>query len=229
MAKKKMMGIFASPKNILIKIPKHEWNNIFSVWITRHDGSREKLFKEVEAEAGYEARFKQNVSVGNIIAAGHEVAGIMKGDIAVIDYLVTGQDDSLIGYQDGHRIVSIRAKTTYHDSDSTPMINGRKTWVRGDYDFLSPFLGVVRMGKVIAREPYVFLKYEEPERLAVSESGMLNMREDYVCIREIISAHPSTGFKDGDKVYVKASDLFERTINNAHMSVVFDSDIQGVL
>ena len=220
-----MLNLVVHPKRVLIKITQSEWNNLFSIYITRHDGSRVQLFSDVEVEEGYERRFKQNVSVGTIVAAGTEVVGVMKGDIAIIDYLVTGNDDSLVGYQNGNRLVSIRAHTTYHKSDSTPMLDGRKTWKKGDYDFLSTLLGVVRMGKIKAFHPYVFLKYEKATRLAVDQGGLMKVEVDNVCTREVISAHPSSGYSDGDKVVIKESDLFSRFIDNKEVSVVFEQDI----
>lgn len=223
--KKQMMNLVVHPKRVLIKITKSEWNDLFSVWITRHDGIRVQLFSDVEEEEGFERRFKQNVSVGSVVAAGTDTTGLMKGDVAIIDYLVTGNDDALIGYQNGNRLVAIRAHSTYHDKDSIPMLDGRKTWKVGDFDFLSPLLGVVRMGKIKAFHPYVFLKYEPAYKMAVGKSGMMKMSVDDVCVREVIAAHPSSGYQDGDKVYIKESDLFSRFIDKKEISIVFEQDI----
>lgn len=220
-----MMNILVHPKRVLIKITQSEWNNLFSVWVTRDDGSRIQLFSDVEEEEGYERRFRQNVSVGNVVAAGTEVKGIMKGDVAIIDYLVTANDDALVGYQNGNRLVAIRAHTTYHETDSTPMLDGRKTWKKGDFDFLSTLLGVVRMGKIKAFHPYVFLKHEKATKLAVAKSGLLREETEDICTREVISAHPFSGYKDGDKVMIKESDLFSRYIDNKEVSIVFEQDI----
>lgn len=231
MAKKQMMDIRVHPKNVLIKITKHEWNEMFSIWVTRNDGSRMQLFTDVEEEEGFDRRFRQNVSVGNVVAVGDLVQGVKKGDIAIIDYLVTANDDAVIGYQGGNRLVSIPAHTTYHKKDSAPMIDGRKTWKGGDFDFLSSLLGVVRMGKIISFHPYVFLKYETTTKLAVGEGGLLR-EKDYaktICKREVISAAIDSGYKDGDKVLVSENDLFSRHIQNKEISVVFERDIIACL
>lgn len=224
-----MMGIVPHPDKVLIKITKSEWNDLFSVWITRHDGERVQLFTDVEEKEGYERRFKQNVSVGTVVAVGTNVSGVLKGDIAIIDYLVTAQDDSLIGYQNGNRLVSIKAKTTYHEYDSAPMFNMRKTYKKGDYDFLSPLIGVVRMGKVKAFTPYVFLKYESNEKLSVGEGGLVREVEHGLCKREIIGADAKSGYVDGQKVLVHEMDLFSRHVDKKEISVVFEQDIRMVV
>jgi len=225
MAKKEMMQMAVHPKKVLIKITKQEWNDLFSIWVTRADGKRVQLFTDVEESEGFERRFKQNVSVGNIIAAGNSVSGIMKGDVAIIDYLVTGGSDALVGYHFNNMVVAITAHTTYHDKDSRPMIDGRKTWKKGDYDYLSPLLGVVRMGKIKAFHPYVFLKYEAATKMSVAESGLLKEETDDVCIREVLAAHPDSGLVDGDKVVIKEGNLFSRFIDKKEISVIFEEDI----
>ena len=84
------------PDKVLIKITKDEWRDLFSIWINRANGERVQLFTDVEESDGYERRFKQNLSVGTIVAPGANVSGVIKGDVAIIDYLVTGADDGLV-------------------------------------------------------------------------------------------------------------------------------------
>jgi hypothetical protein len=233
MEKKKMLMMEVHPKNVLIKITQSEWNDLFSIWITQKDGNKVQLFSDVEEPEDYERRFRQNVSVGNIISVGSKVKGLLKGDIAVIDYLVTANHDSMVGIQFGNRIVSIKADTTYHTFDSPPQIDGRKTYKEGDYEEISPLLGFVRMGKLYARSPYVFLKFEDPTKIAINKSGMMIEKEDTICTREVIAASPDTDYKEGDRVLIKESDLFSRFIENdkgrKEISVIFQNDILGLL
>lgn len=227
--KKEKLLIEPHPERVLIKITSSEWNNLFSVWVRRNDGSKVQLFTDLEEDAAYEKKFQQNVSVGTIVAAGTKVEGILKGDVAIIDYLVTGSDDSMIGVVGGNRLIAIPAKTTYHTDDALPYVDGKKAWVVGDYDTVSPLLGVVRMGKLIARRPYIFLKYEKAEQLKVSKSGAMYEEADPICTREVISAPPDTGIKDGDKVMLKEANLFFRVIDGKTISVIFEEDILCVL
>jgi len=226
---KERLNITVHPDRLLIKITAADWGNLFSVWIRRNDGSQVQLFTDMEEDAAYEKRFQQNVSVGTIVAAGTNVEGILKGDVAIIDYLVTGADDSLIGVTNGNRLIAIPAKTTYYTEDALPYVDGKKAWVVGDYDIVSPLLGVVRMGKLIARRPYVFLKYEKAEQLKVSASGAMYEETEPICTREVISAHPDTGLKDGDKVALREANLFFRLIDGRTISVIFEEDILCVL
>lgn len=219
------MQLEPHPDKVLIKITKDEWNNLFSIWITRHDGERIQLFKDTEAETGHEQRFRQNLSVGNVVAVGKNVKGVLKGDLAIIDYLVTGNDESLVGHHYENKMIVIPAFTTYHEKDAAPLIDGRKTYKKGDYDTLSPLLGVVRMGKVLPFRPYVFLKYENPSKMKVTKSGLQIEEEDDVCQREIVGAHKDSEYKDGDKVLIKEANLFTRSIDGKEISVIFEEDI----
>lgn len=227
--KKELLKILVHPDKVLIKITQTEWSNMFSVWIRRDDGTRVQLFTDVEEDHSYERRFQQNLSVGTIVAAGSNVEGILKGDVAIIDYLVTGSDDALVGITNGNRLIAIPAKTTYHTEDALPYVDGKKAWITGDYDTVSPLLGVVRMGKLIAMRPYVFLKYENAVKTMVAEGGSMYETADPICTREIISAHPQSGYKDFDKVILKEADLFERIIDGKTISVILEEDILAVV
>lgn len=223
--KKQILNLVVNPNKVLIKVTKAEWNDLFSIWITRADGTREQLFKSIEEEEGFEQRFKQNVSVGNIVAVGTNVKGIMKGDIAIIDYLVTGADDGLVGVQGGNRLVAITGKTTYHESNSVPMLDGRLTWKEGDFKEISPLLGVVRMARLKAFHPHVFLEYQNPTRMVATPAGLVMEHTDNLCTRKVLSASPESGYADGDTVLIKEGDLFFRTIDKKMISVVFEDDI----
>lgn len=219
------MTIEPNPDNVLIKVTQDEWAKMFSVKVKREDGSEVDLFRDVEEMEGYERRVKQNVSVGTIIAVGSNLKGIIKGDIAIIDYLVTGTDDAIVGYHKGAKLISIPAVTTYHTQSAPPYIDGRRAWVTGDIDTLSPLLGIVRMKKAIAFHPYIFLVHEPPTKIRVAEGGMLLEESKEICSREVISASPNSGYNDGDRVVLKEQDLFTRIIDNKKISVIFESDV----
>jgi hypothetical protein len=224
MQKEKVI-ITPHPDKVLIKITHAEWHALFSVWIKRSDGSKVQLFTDVEEEEGYEGRFKQNLSVGNIVAVGSNVKGPLKGDIAIIDYMVTGTHDSVIGFHNGAKIISIDAFSTYHDSDSPEQLGGRRAWIKGDFNVVSKLLGLVREKKLIALRPYIFLTYEPTQRLSVSESGLAMETNDKLLTREVLAAHPDTGYSDGEKVLIGDDDLFTRVIDGKQISVVMERDI----
>ena len=228
MEDKQITGMVVHPTKVLAKITKGEWDALFSINIKRADGTIAKLFTDVEENEGYEKRFQDNVSVGTIVAVGSKLKGIQKGDVAILDYLVTGTNDSLVGYHKGHKTVAIPANTTYHTSDSTPQLDGRLTWKKGEFDQISPLLGVVRMKKLYARSPYVFLEYQNPAKLNIAASGVMAEVVDDVCVRRVIGASADSGYKDGDEVYLKEETLFSRQLDGKEISVVFEQDIMGL-
>lgn len=229
MQKKEKMYITPHPDKVLLKITADEWAELFSVWIKRADGTKVQLFTDVQEDEGYEKRFKQNVSVGTVVAVGSNVKGIMKGDTAIIDYLVTGEDSSLVGFHNGHKLVSIKADTTYHTEDAAPYQDGRKAWNEGDYEDISPLLGYVRFNKVIARRPYVFLKQESNTKMQVSNGGLISETIEDVCTREVIAAHPDSGYKEGDMVVLKEMDLFSRNVGKKEISVIMEADLLAIV
>jgi hypothetical protein len=226
--KKERISIIPHWDKVLIKVSKQDWNSQFSKYITVK-GKKVELFIDTPEEEGYEKRFQQNVSVGAVLAVGEKVKGLLKGDIAIIDYTVTGNDDSLIGFVNGDKVVSIPAYSTYHDEDSIPQMNGRHSYVAGDFDYLAKILGVIRGGKLIAFSPYVFLKHEDANKLKVSKGGVMYEEVDQICQREVLASGEDSVCKEGAIVLLKESDLFPRTIDGKEISVVFESDIIGVI
>lgn len=226
--KKERMTIIPHWNKILIKVSKQDWNSQFSKYITVK-GKKVELFIDTSEEEGYDKRFQQNVSVGVVLAVGEKVRGLLKGDIAIIDYTVTGNDDALIGFINGDRVVSIPAYSTYHDEDSPPQMNGRHSYVEGDFDYLAKLLGVIRGGKLISFSPYVFLKHENANKLKVSPGGVMYEEVDQICKREVLASGEDSVCKEGATVLLKESDLFPRTIDGKEISVVFESDIIGVI
>lgn len=228
MAKEKMT-LTPHPNKILVKITKANWNSLFSKYIKTSDGKEVELFTDIQEEQGYEKQFQQNVSIGKIIGTGENVTGIKPGDMAIIDYLVTTSGDSLVGYINGDMIVCITAETTYHKEDSPPNMNGRNAYVVDDYEEISLLYGVVRDKKLIPRDPYVFLVYENPNKLTVSKQGLMTEEVERICARKVLASHDKSICKEGQKIIVKEFDLFERTIDSKILSVVFEQDLIAVI
>lgn len=225
---KEKIQIVPHPDKVMIKVSAANWNSLFSKYVIGKNGKKIALFTDIEEEQGFERRFQQNVSVGVIVAVGENISGILKGDIAIIDYSVTGNDDALIGFIDGNRLISIGAVTTYHAEDSTPQMNGRLAYVKGDCDFLSKLLGVIRMGKLIAFPPYVFLKHENASKLKVTDKGLMVDEVEDICKREVLASAKGSVCTEGDKVILKEGDLFGRVVDGKEISVIFESDVIAV-
>lgn len=225
---KEYVVVTPNPDKVLILITKTNWNSIFSKWIKTKKGKDVELFTDIPEDDGYERRFQQNVSVGKVIGTGANVTGVKVGDMAIIDYLVTGNNDYTVGFVNGDRIVAVDAVTTYHEEDSVPNMQGRNAYVVGDYDNLSPLYGVVREKKLIPRNPYVFLVYENPLKLSVSDAGLQYEEMDKVCTRKVLSSHEESICEDGDTVVIKELDLFERIVDNKILSIIFEQEIIAV-
>lgn len=228
MKQKEKVQISPHPDKILIKVSKASWNSLFSKYITVKGGKKVELFTDIEETEGFEGRFRQNVSVGIIVAIGKNITHILPGDVAIIDYAVTGNDDALVGFVKEDRIISIDAVTTYHKENSVPNLNGRHAYVEGDYDNLSRLLGVVRMGKLMALSPYVFLQHEPASKLAVSKEGLLHVKQDGICKRKVLSADKDCIAKEGDTILIRETDLFSRIVDKKEISVIFDRDVLAV-
>lgn len=229
MKQKEKVQIMPHKDKVLIKVSKANWNSLFSKYITVKGGKKVELFTDIEETEGYEGRFRQNVSVGIIVAIGKNITHILPGDVAIIDYAVTGNDDALVGFVKGDRLISLDVITTYHKEDSIPQLNGRHAYVEGDYDNLSRLLGVIRMGRLMALSPYVFLQHENATKMVVSkDQGLQYQRTDGICKRKVLSGDKDCIAQEGDTVIIRETDLFSRIVDKKEISVIFDRDILAV-
>lgn len=226
---KETINIIPNPDKVLIRINKADWNSLFSKYVKGADGKLTEIFIDIEEASGFDRRFQQNVSIGTVIAVGKFVRGVQKGDMAIIDYLVTVSDDYVVGFVNGERIVAINGHTTYEEADAPPSLTGLSAYVKGDYDHISLLYGVVRDKEIISRSPYVFLIHQNPLKVLVSESGNTYEEMEQLCTRTVMANNEGTYCKQGDKVAIKASDISERIINNKTLSVAFQEDILAVL
>ena len=227
---KEILTIIPNPNKVLIKITKGNWNSVFSKYIKDKNGKEVELFIDIEEASGFERRFQQNVSIGKVVAVGTNVAGVLPGDMAIIDYVVTGTDDYTVGFINGERMVCIDAETKYHTEDSVPNLNGMNTYNKGDFDEISLLYGIVRDKKAYSRTPYVFLVHENPLKLRATASGSIFEEMETMCTRTVLASNEGSICKEWDRVVVKESDITERiTSDNKTISVVFEQDLIAVL
>lgn len=220
------MTIMPNNGRVLIRVPNADWNSLFSKYVTDKDGKKTELFVDVEEPDGYDRRMQQNISVAQVVAVGVGVDGIQKGDMAIVDYLVTGTNDMMVGASNGERIFSVPAATTYHLEDSVPTVQGRLTFAKGDFDSISPVFGYVREGKVYTFPPYVILKKSEKSNTKVSESGIVYEEQSDIVEMEVLS--DSENYSCGDIVIINQGDTFDREIGGKAICVCFDIDVIGL-
>lgn len=222
----KKLSIIPAPNRMLIKITRKQIDDLISKEITLDDGTKKRLFFEPILHAqGYDAAYRQNVSVGEVIGVGNDLDqfDVKVGDVAILDYLASTDDEELVGFFNGDKIISILAETTYYKESAT-IIHGKAGWLKGDFDNISRILGVVRGDKLMPFDPYVFLEYKSDLLKIVSPHGELHSLEK-VYERTVLSAREGGDYKCGDVIRIKGDDLFERDVNGSKVSICFKSDI----
>lgn len=223
--KHKKLSIIPAPDRLLIKITKKQIDDLISKEIIKEDGTKARLFFEpILHDPGYEAKFRQNVSVGEVIGVGGKIRGVLTGDVVILDYLVSSDDDDVVGFFNGDKIISILGNTTYHDT-SAPIIHGHAGWVKGDYDNISRILGVVRGDNLVPFDPYIFLEYKSDLLKIISIHGDKMRSQDKVYERTVLSSPENSEYKCGDIIRIKNQDIFERDVNGSKISIAFKNDI----
>lgn len=217
--------ITPAPNRLLIRITKQQIEDLISKVITRDDGTKAKLFFEpMRFDEGFERRFQQNVSVGEVIGVGADVMGIQVGDTAILDYLVSNITEDTIGYLNGDQLISIIAATTYHENDAI-VVNGRRAWVKGDFDYISRIYGIVREDKLIPFDPYIFLEYKSDVMKILNPRGESVRENTQVIHRNVIAVPEGCGYDCGDRVFMKKDDWFDREIGGHAIAICFRQDI----
>lgn len=223
--KHEKLSIIPAPNRVLIRITNQQVEDLISKVIKRDDGSTARLFFEpIHAGEGYDRRFQQNVSVGEVIAVGVNVLGVSIGDTVILDYLVSNLTDDLIGFFNKDQLISILAHTTYHQNSSV-LINGRRAWAKGDYNHISRILGVVRGDELIPFDPYVFVEYESDLLSILNDIGQ-RMRSTATVIKRTVIASPENCiYKFSDVIVLKRDDWFDREVVGRKIAIVFKQDI----
>ena len=224
--KHKKVSIIPAPDRLLIRITRKQMDDLISKEIMLDDGTKKRLFFEpILHDPGYERRYRQNVSVGEIIGVGSNVEGVKVSDVVILDYLVSADEtDDLVGFFNKDRVISILAQTTYH-KDSALVIHGHAGWLKGDFDNISRILGVVRGDNLIPFDPYVFLEYKSDLLKIVSIHGENIRSKESVYERVVLSVPKNCKYKAGDIIRIKNEDLFEREVNGRTISIAFKNDI----
>jgi co-chaperonin GroES (HSP10) len=222
------------PEKVLIKITAEEREKLFKKRIKREDGSECDLFLTVEADKDNDRRSTIFVQTGIIMRVGSKIKNVYEGDTAILNYTTDNNDTIIVGYDNGNKMVVIDGNTTYHDRDEIVFANRRtpkNTIVskRGDYDNISPLLGVIRNEEIIARMPYVFLSHEKNVIAKVSGAGILYEETQEIYERKVVSISEESmkkyHVKNGDVVMVKDTDTFNIGVGNKTLTAVDDRDI----
>ncbi len=217
--------------NVIVKITKQQWNDLFVKKIKRDDGSVVDLFVNVEAQETDDRRFTLNIQSAEIIAVADGIEDVFPGDIALIDYSVSNEDSNLIEKNDEYELRCIAGITTVHDKDEVLFANRRSPKPKdqvlakaGDYNQISPLLGVVRNDSIIARYPYIFLHHESNLLSKVSASGLLYQEEQMIYERKVLASGEDF-IIPGEVLILRDFDVFQVKFSDKKFDVVFSRDI----
>lgn len=221
---------------VLIRISAEHRESIYSKEIISSTGEKIKLWKEARETDYLDERASfLNVQTGIVEGVSLEVKWIKKGDIALINYDICNSLQRIAYYDGDDTICFLEANTTYHETDNIAYQTRKSkrdeiVWQAGEINELSGLLGVIRDEKLIANEPFVFLKHETNIRTMVSKSGMMYDQSDKIIEREVLAISEGSslkyGLKAGDCLTIDDYDLFTVKLDeDAAIDCINDQDI----
>jgi hypothetical protein len=220
--------------NIIVKITKQQWNDLFVKKIKRDDGTYADLFLNVESGKDDDRRFTLNIQSAEVVSVSAAVKDVFPGDIALIEHTVSTDDSSLIEKNDDYELRCINAITTVHEKDEVAYANRRSPKPKdqviakaGDYDQISPLLGVIRHERIIARSPYIFLHHESNIISKVSASGLL-YEETQMIYERMVLASAEEEIRGGDILILRDFDVFHVKAEGRKMDVIFSKDALAI-
>jgi len=196
-------------------------------------------------------KFEWSIKVGKIVGLSPGCAGYKLGDLAIMDYIVDCDEQYLVEMDGSDKIVSVPCETTFHGEaiysttygsikkersrfgghiqtfNYTGEVN-RLVAAPGDVDQLSLVLGVIRQGKLIANDHYLFCR-KEPEMSQEMElvDGILayrNYAETHIT-RQVLFASPYNQFSPGDTIIALPGSNFDLQIFNQEFDIVPMHDV----
>jgi len=218
---------------VLVKITKEARLALFNKKVKCHDGTEVLLFIAGDKGKDDEDSSKYFVSCGDIVSVGENVKDVKIGDLGLLNYLCDNDDSIIVGYEGEDKIIAVRAVTTRHKSDNVFYGQGKtrdqKVWEIGEYDEMASLYGVVSENKLVAVEPYVFLKHEETKVMKVAAGGIIYEEDEKIIKREVLAASETTKqnyqIGEGDTVILDDFDVFMIEFNGNKISAVNDCDI----
>lgn len=225
---------------LFIRITKENQESVYSKEITRHDGTKTRLYINVPTSTASDGRQSElTVQTAIIEAVGEDVQWIKKGDTALINYDVCNSPERFL-YKDGaDKIYFIEANTTYHEEtliayQSRKSRRDQVVYTKGEYDYQSVLLGIIRGDELIANDPYVFIENVSNRISKVSAAGLLYTETQKIFDREVLSVSKSStekfGIRKGDIVKLDDYDIFNIKLDSDNsICAVNDIDVLAVL
>lgn len=230
---------------VFVRITKENRDSIFGKEITREDGSKVRLFLTVDAKEDEDRKAQLFVQTGIIEGVGtgayHNedgsfipVGDVQVGDTAIINYTVCNSNDQIISKDDNGELYHVLATTTYHTKTKVIEADRKNkrdqiAYMKGDYEELSPLLGVLRGDKLIARAPYVFLEHQSNVIKVISKQGLHYQEKHKILKRRILSISKESSEKfyidESDVIICDDFDLFSVKIGDRTIDCIQDRDV----
>lgn len=236
------------PDKIIIKITRESREALFTKKIKCDDGREIDLFTSEIPDSADERHSQFFVSTGEVTHVGKNIKNIIPGDIAILNYLLDNDENIIVGYDGIDKLIATSPITVYCEKDEWARANrrvetdrqkknfGKKASpkdvmisAKGDYEYMSDVIGVMRGNELIPCDPYVFLHHESSSIARVSDAGILYTEEQKYFSRKILSVPEDSesmyGIRKGDDVLVDDFDIFEATIKDRKISFINDRDV----
>lgn len=222
--------------NIFVRITEESRNSIFEKEIVTSSGEKVKIATAIQATDDMDERASFLVVQAGIVEdVSPKVNWIKKGDIALLNYDVCNSKERLV-YKDGEDcIYFVNVITTYHKEDEIAYQTQKSkrdqiVHQKGEYDELSPLLGIIQDGNLIANCPFIFLEHMSNVITMVAEGGTLYDKTDKILERKILAISKESekkyGIKSGNIITVDDYDIFSIKIGEDYtIDCINDIDV----
>jgi hypothetical protein len=174
--------------------------------------------------------------LADVLKVGRKVEGVEEGDIAIMDYKVDNDDAIVIGQDEVGKYCVCNGVSKYFEKNKwryANRLNPRDMLMEeeGQLENVSDILGVIRKGEYLAKDPYVFLKFQSAKEMKVSEFGIIyeeaKRRDEYEVISSSLRSKRKYNIIEGCKVLIDEIDTFHVEIKDeVSILVCNDSDVK---
>ena len=191
-----------------------------------------QLEEMTEADDGYSSVFART---GEVVAVGTGGASWLKvGDTVILDFMADNQQGNVVLWECNEKVINLSANTEYYGSDvvdyaSRQFSRDQITAKSGEIKNMSLIIAAIRGNEIIANDPYVILKHDDVEKMAVSAGGILQMEREDVISRKVLAVSEISTLKYGieknDTILVKELMTFNIVLGDKKLTAVNDSDV----
>lgn len=199
--------------------------------ITREDGSKVRLFLSVPANDEDDKKAQQTVQVAVVDKIGEEVRGVEVNDLVIVNYNLLNLKDNFVSKDDSGIMCWLDADTIYHKDTRIAYANRKShrdqiAWQKGDVEELGMLIAIIRKDKIYARAPYVLFEHTDPEIHKETKSGIIYKEQRQYLERRILAISENEHeLKNGSKIIVYETDIFEIQLNDKSMDCCLEFDI----